>query len=61
MDGKIKQRVCTKFCMKLGKFSTENLEILREAFGERPSSQRLVTEWRSRFKTGQESTEDDEL
>jgi hypothetical protein len=34
MDGKFEQRVCIKFCVKLGKSATETLEILREAFGE---------------------------
>jgi hypothetical protein len=33
-DGKIEQRVCTKFCVKLGEFATETLEMLRDAFGE---------------------------
>jgi hypothetical protein len=34
MDGKIEQRVCIKFCVKLGKSTTETIEMLREAFGE---------------------------
>jgi hypothetical protein len=34
VDGKIEQRVCIKFCVKLGKSATETLEMLREAFGE---------------------------
>jgi uncharacterized metal-binding protein len=34
MDGKIEQRVCIKFCVKLGKSATATLEMLREAFGE---------------------------
>jgi hypothetical protein len=34
MDGKIEQRVCIKFCMKIGKPATETIEMLREAFGE---------------------------
>jgi hypothetical protein len=33
IDGKIKQRVCITFCVKIGKSGTEILEILREAFG----------------------------
>jgi hypothetical protein len=38
MDGKIKQRVCIKFCVKLGKSATETLEMYREAFGEHSSA-----------------------
>jgi hypothetical protein len=34
MDGKIEQRVCSKFCTKLGKSGTETLEMLHEVFGE---------------------------
>jgi hypothetical protein len=34
MDDKIEQRVCIKFCVKLGKSVTETLEMLFEAFGE---------------------------
>jgi hypothetical protein len=34
MDGKIKQRVRIKFCVKLGKSTISTLEMLREAFGE---------------------------
>jgi hypothetical protein len=34
MDGKIDERVCMKFCLKLGKFATGTLEMFREAFGE---------------------------
>jgi hypothetical protein len=34
MDGTIKQHVCIKFCVKLGKSTTETLEMLREAFGK---------------------------
>jgi hypothetical protein len=31
MDGKIKQHVCIKFCVKLGKSAIETPEMLREA------------------------------
>jgi hypothetical protein len=34
MDGKIEQRVCIRFCVKLGKSTTETLEMLPEAFAE---------------------------
>jgi hypothetical protein len=44
MDGKIEQHVCIKFCMKLGKSTTETLEMLHEAFGEHSLSQTAVFE-----------------
>jgi hypothetical protein len=34
MDGKIEQRVCIKFFVKLGKSATKTFEMLLEAFGE---------------------------
>jgi hypothetical protein len=60
MDGKIEQRVCIRFCVKLGKFATETLEMLREAFGEHSLSRTAVFEWHSRFKADRVSVEDDE-
>jgi hypothetical protein len=59
MDGKIEQRVCIKFCVKLSKSVTETLEMLREAFGEHPVSWTAVFEWHSHFKAGPVSVEDD--
>jgi hypothetical protein len=52
MDGKIKQCVCIKFYVKLGKSTTETLEMLmlHEAFGEHSLSWTAVFEWHSRFK-----------
>jgi uncharacterized protein YjaG (DUF416 family) len=44
VDGKIEQRVCIKFCVKLGKFSTKTVEMLREAFAEHSLSQTAVFE-----------------
>jgi hypothetical protein len=32
MDGKMEQRVCIKFCVKLGKSATKMLEMFYEAF-----------------------------
>jgi hypothetical protein len=60
MDSKIEQRVCIKFCVKLGKSATKTLEMLREAFGEHSLSRAAVFEWHSRFKAGRVSVEDDE-
>jgi hypothetical protein len=61
MDGKIKQRVCTKFCVKLGKSTAKILEMLLEVFGEHSVSWTAVFEWHSHFKAGQMSVEDDEF
>jgi hypothetical protein len=58
MDGKIKQHVCIKFFMKLGKSATETLE-LHEAFGEHSLSRMVVFEWHSGFKANRVSVEDD--
>jgi hypothetical protein len=44
MDGKIKQHVWIKFCMKLGKSATEIHAMLCEAFGEHSSSRAAVFE-----------------
>jgi hypothetical protein len=52
MDGKIKHRLCIKFCMKHGKSAIETLEMLCEAFGEHSLSLTVVSEWHSRFKAG---------
>jgi hypothetical protein len=60
MDGKIEQRVCIKFWVKLGKSATETHEMLREAFGEHSLSRGAVIEWYSGFKACRVSVEDDE-
>jgi hypothetical protein len=57
MDGKIEQRVCIKFCVKLRKSAIETLEMLCEAFGEHFLSLTAVFEWHSRFKVGRVSVE----
>jgi hypothetical protein len=49
MDGKIEQRACIKFCVKLDKSASETLEMLHEALGEH-SSWTAVFKWHSRFK-----------
>jgi hypothetical protein len=59
-DGKIEQHICIKFCVKLGKSTTETPEMLCKVFGEHPLSQTAVFEWHSRFKAGRVSVEDDE-
>jgi hypothetical protein len=58
LDGKIEQRVCIKFCVKLSKSTTNTLEMLREAFGEHSLSRTVVFEQHSRFKASRVSAED---
>jgi hypothetical protein len=53
-------KLSIQFCMKLGKSTTETLEMLCEAFGENYLSRTVVFEWHSRFKAGRVSVEDDE-
>jgi hypothetical protein len=43
MNGKTEQRVCIKFCVKLGKSATETLEMLCEAFAEHSLSRTAVS------------------
>jgi hypothetical protein len=43
MDGKIEQRACMKFCVKLGKSTAETLEMLHEAFVEHSLSRMAFT------------------
>jgi hypothetical protein len=57
MDGKMKQHVCIKFCMKLDKSATETLEMLHEAFGEHSLSEIVVFEWHSHFMACRVSVE----
>jgi hypothetical protein len=59
MDGKIKQCICIKFCMKVGKSTTKTFDMLCEAFGEHSLSWTVVFEWHSQFRAGQVSVEDD--
>jgi hypothetical protein len=56
---KIVQRVCIKFCVKIGKSPTQTLEMLRGAFGEHSLSRAEVFQWHSHFKDGRVSVEDE--
>jgi hypothetical protein len=53
------QRVCVKFCLKLGKTATETQKILLQAFGDECMSRMQCFEWYSRFKTGRMSIDED--
>jgi len=53
------QRVCVKFCFKLGKTFTETFQMLQQASGEDCLSRTQCHEWYQRFKSGRTSVEDD--
>jgi len=53
------QRVCFKFCFKLGKTFTETFQMLEQAYGEDCLSCMQCHEWYQRFKSGRTSVEDD--
>jgi hypothetical protein len=45
------QRVCIKFCFKLGKTVSETYRMLKEAFDDNILGQTLTYEWSSGFST----------
>ena len=53
------QRVCVKFCFKLGKTATETWKMLQQAFGDECMSRTQCFEWYSHFKTGRTSIDED--
>jgi hypothetical protein len=59
MDALKEQRVCIKFCQKLGKTATETYKMLQQAFGETALSRSKIFERYSRFKNGRTSIDDD--
>ncbi|KAF0708055.1 protein GVQW3-like, partial [Aphis craccivora] len=60
MEGIEEQRVCVKFCFKLGKSSSETFELLQQAFGNDVLSWTTCFEWFKRFKEGRTSVKDNE-
>ena len=53
------QRVCIKFCLKLGKTFTETFQMLQQAYGEDCLSRTLCHEWYQCLKSGRTSIKDD--
>ncbi|GFW81512.1 protein GVQW3 [Trichonephila clavipes] len=53
------QRICIKFCFKLGKTGTENYEMMKTAFGDKAMSRAQVFKWFRRFKEGRQSVNSD--
>jgi len=54
------QRVCIKFCVRLGKTGSETFEMLKQAFGDSCMSRSRTFEWFGRFKNGTTSTANDD-
>lgn len=54
------QRVCIKFCVRLGKTGSETFEMLKQAFGDLCMSRSRTFEWFGRFKNGRTSTANDD-
>jgi len=58
MSEEQEQRVCIKFCVKLGRNGVQIFEMLRTAFGEQCLSRARIFEWHKRFKEGRDSVDD---
>jgi len=54
------QRVCIKFCVRLGKTRSETFEMLEQAFGDSCMSRSRTFEWFERYKNGRTSTANDD-
>jgi hypothetical protein len=55
------QRVCIKFCFKLGKAVAEAQKMLKEAFGNNALGLTQTYEWFKRLKNGRMSVGNDEF
>jgi len=53
------QRICIKFCFKIGKPATEPYQLLQQAYGEDAMGRTQVFDRFRRFKEGRTSVEGD--
>ena len=60
MNNLKEQRFAVKFCVKLGKSTTETLAMLNTAYGDVPIKRATCFRWHKRFENGLLSVEDDE-
>jgi len=51
------QRICIKFCFKIGKPATETYQLLQQAYGEDVMGRTQVFDWFRRFKECRTSVE----
>jgi hypothetical protein len=59
MTERVDQRICIKFCFKLGHLSAETIPMIKKVFGDDSMSEAQIKLWYSRFKDGRESVESD--
>ena len=59
MTEKEDQRVCIKFCFKLGHSSAETVRMIQRAFSGEAMGETQIKMWYKRFKEGRESVESD--
>jgi hypothetical protein len=60
-DRLLEQRINIKFCAKLGKSASENLQMLTEAYVADAMKNLSVFEWHKRFKERREDVKDDKI
>ncbi|KAE9524215.1 hypothetical protein AGLY_015254 [Aphis glycines] len=53
------QRVCIKFCLKLGKNASETYTMIKTAFGDDSLSRSVTFEWLKHFEDSRQSIKDD--
>ena len=53
------QRICIKFCFKIGKTATETYQLLQQVYGEDAMGRTQVFDWFRRSKEGRSSVQSD--
>lgn len=59
MNDSREQRICIRFCVKLGKTGAETIAMMRQAFGANAMTRSKIFEWHKCFREGRISVEDD--
>jgi len=59
MCERTKQRICIKFCFKIGKTAVETYQLLQQAYGEDGMGRTQVFDWFRRCKEDRTSVESD--
>ena len=60
MNERVDQRICIKFCFKLGHSSAETIPMIKKAFGDDSMNKAQIKLWYRCFKDGRESVESDQ-